>query len=291
MRYNMSKTAIAISLIVANLSVSAEESKKALDIERIEVSGSSYTLMESASTINNHLSKEAIDKMPHIADDVFRLMPTIPGVSAGDYSANFFVRGGEADEVLVLLDGQQLYRPFHMKSFSGAFSIIDTENIGRMDFSSGGYSAKFGNKMSGVLDITSLNPSEETQYSLGASFINASAGAQGSFANDKGSWLVSARRGYLDMILKAMEDETSKFEPIYGDVYGKASYFLNDDHELSVSLLYAFDDEILDDNFKEWDGQKEYDVKEKIKGKYASQYLWMNLSSDWSEELSSTTIL
>ena len=277
------------SSLFSGMAVSAQE--KQPSIERIEISGSRYTLMEETSAVNNHLSRDAIEKMPHIADDVFRLMPTIPGVSAGDFSANFFVRGGEADEVLVMLDGQQLYRPFHMKSFNGAFSIIDTENVGRMDFSSGGYSAKYGNKMSGVLNIQSLTPTEERQYSLGVSFINARAGAQGEFAEGRGSWLVSARRGYLDWILEMVEDESSKFEPIYGDIYGKVTYLINDEHELTASLLYAYDDEILDDKFKEWDGVQEYDVKEKIEGEYASSYLWLNLNSDWSDEVSSQTIL
>ena len=257
------------------------------DIERISVSGSQYTLMESVSGINNYLSKESIDRMPHMADDVFRIMPSLPGVSAGDFSANFFVRGGESDEVLVLLDGMQLYRPFHMKSFNGAFSIIDTENVGRIEFSSGGYSAQFGNKMSGVLDITSLIPAEESKTSVGASFINARAGSQGSFDNDRGFWLVSARRGYIDLILAAMDDEATKFEPTFGDVYAKVGYEIHEQHMLSMSLLYAYDDEILDDTFMD----NNIEIKEKIAGKYDSSYLWLKLNSQWSDTLSSDTLV
>jgi outer membrane receptor protein involved in Fe transport len=257
------------------------------DIETIVVSGSRYSLMTAQAGSNMSLSKDEITKMPHLADDVFRMMPSLPGVSAGDFSASFNVRGGEADEVLVLLDGQQLYRPFHMKSFSSAFSIIDSENIGQMDFSSGGFSAQYGNKMSGVLNLTSLEPSDETQYSMGVSFINARASSQGSFDNGKGSWLVSARRGYLDIILKALEDESGTFEPVYADMYSKISYQLTDDHELVASLLYAYDDEVLDDTFEDDNGTI---IKEKISGKYASSYLWFGLNSQWSDNLNANTI-
>ena len=260
-------------------------------IEHIEVGASRYAIMKNTSSALHQFTKEQIAQAPHIADDVFRLMPSLPGVSAGDYSANFYVRGGQKNEVLVLLDGQQLYRPFHMKSFNSAFSIVDTENAEQIQLYTGGFNARYGNKLSGVLDIKSLQSASETKYSLGASFINARAAAQGSFAQQRGHWLVSARRGYLDMILKAMNDETSKFEPIYADIYTKVSYELNDIHTISANMLYAYDDEILDDNFDEWNGFAKYFVREKITGNYASQYLWSRLSSAWTDSLSSQTFL
>ena len=252
------------------------------NLEHIVVSGSSYSLMTQSAGSGSVLSKETIDRMPHLADDVFRLLPSLPGVSGGDYSASFNVRGGDADEVLVILDGQELYRPFHMKSFFGAFSIIDTENVGHMNFSSGGYAAHYGNKMSGVLDITSLDPVDENQYSLGASFINARGSAQGSFANGRGRWLMSGRRGYLDWILEAMDDDSNKFEPIYADLFTKVQYALNDRHEITAHLLYAYDDEVLDDEFQEDDGRT---IKEDISGKYASTYFWLNLDSELADHM------
>ncbi|TMP33927.1 TonB-dependent receptor plug domain-containing protein [Pseudoalteromonas rubra] len=259
------------------------------DLERITVSGSQYTL--AAEQKVHFLSKEHIEVMPHIADDIFRLMPSLPGVAAGDYSANFFVRGGHSDEVLVLLDGQQLYRPFHMKSFNSAFSIVDTENVGALEFSSGGFTARYGNKMSGVMAIDSIYDISEQKSSLGASFINARAGSQGTFSNERGTWMVSARRGYLDLVLKAVEDESNKFEPIYADLFVKVRYDLSDMHALSGHFLYAWDDEILDDTFKEWDGVTEYQVKEKVSGQYSSVYFWTVLNSDWHADLSSQTLL
>ncbi|BBN80162.1 hypothetical protein PA25_01470 [Pseudoalteromonas sp. A25] len=278
---------IALSGSVLGSTVAQEQTS----IEHIEVGASRYALMKNNGSALHQLSKEAIAQTPHIADDVFRLMPALPGVSAGDYSANFYVRGGQKNEVLVLLDGQELYRPFHMKSFNSAFSIIDTENAEQINLYTGGFSARYGNRLSGVLDIQSVQPQAQTKYSVGASFINARAAAQGSFESQKGHWLVSARRGYLDMILKAMDDETSKFEPIYADLYAKLSYELNDSHTLSTNLLYAYDDEILDDNFDEWNGFEKYYVKEKITGNYASQYLWSRLTSHWHDALSSQTML
>ena len=281
MKYQLNSKLTSLALIIG-AALHAPSTLSQENLEHVVVSGSSYSLMTESAGSGNVLSKEAIDRMPHLADDVFRLLPSLPGVSAGDYSASFNIRGGDKDEVLVILDGQQLYRPFHMKSFSGAFSIIDTENVGYMDFSSGGYAANYGNKMSGVLDITSLEPSEENRYSVGASFINARGSAQGSFADGKGRWLMSGRRGYLDWILEAVEDESNKFEPIYADLFTKVQYELNDRHEVSAHLLYAYDDEVLDDEFFEDDGRK---VTENISGKYSSTYFWVNLNSDISDSM------
>jgi len=276
---NTRLTPLAILISGALLS---GEGKAQEDLEHVVVSGSSYTLMADSGASAMSLSKEDIDRMPHLADDVFRLLPYLPGVSAGDYSASFNIRGGATDEVLVMLDGQELYRPFHMKSFNGAFSIVDTENVGGMNFSSGGYGARYGNRMSGVLDITSLDPTEDTQYSVGASFINARAGAQGSFANGRGRWLVSGRRGYLDMILNAIEDDSNKFEPIYADLFSKVEYDLNDNHQISAHLLYAYDDEVMVDEYDEPDGRR---IKENISGKYSSTYFWINLDSALSDNI------
>lgn len=269
---------LPLCLVVELVEASSQD-----NIEHIVVSSSRYNLMADAAGSTNTFSKESIEQMPHLADDVFRLLPYIPGTSAGDYSANFNIRGGDKDELLVLFDGQQLYRPFHMKSFFSALSIIDINNVGNINFSSGGFDASYGNKMSGVMDITSVEPLDKAQYGVGISFVNARAGAEGSFNNGRGRWIASVRRGYLDLILDAIGDGGDNVQPTYADMFTKVQYELNEDHELSAHFLHAYDDELFENEFYTDENIKATDS---ISGSYGSTYFWLKLNSELSYNIS-----
>ena len=90
-----------------------------------------------------------------IDNDIMRASQIFPGVVSNDFSARFSVRGGEKDEILVRLDGMELYEPFHLQDYGGALSVIDLGLLDRADLLMGGFPAKYGGKMSGVFDIVS----------------------------------------------------------------------------------------------------------------------------------------
>ena len=97
-------------------------------------------------------------RVPHLSDDLYRAIGRIPGTTSADVSARFNLRGGEEDEVLVLVDGAEIYDPFHVRDLYRAFSTIDAEAVGSVDVLSGGYPAEYGGRMSGVVDISTLAP-------------------------------------------------------------------------------------------------------------------------------------
>ncbi|MBU0985437.1 MAG: TonB-dependent receptor, partial [candidate division Zixibacteria bacterium] len=139
---------------------------------------------------------------PQFAEDVYRAVARIPGVSADDYSARFRVRGGEHDEVLVLLDGLELIEPFHVKDVEGGImSIVDVAALEQASLLTGGFSAAYGNRKSAVFDLQSRRPPQNgARMSAGVSLLNARAMSEGTFLDRRGSWLVSARRGYAELI-------------------------------------------------------------------------------------------
>ena len=93
------------------------------------VSPGSYALMGREPSIRQTLSSEDIQIMGW-AEDVTRAVQRTPGIVSDEYGAQFSVRGGDVDEVLVLLDGMQIYKPFHQKDFGGGlFSTVDIETI------------------------------------------------------------------------------------------------------------------------------------------------------------------
>src|SRR5690606_39420338 len=115
------------------------------------------------------------------------------------------MRGGEPNETLILLDGMQLYEPFHLKDFFSPVSLLDSRIISAMDVYMGGFSAKYGTRMSAVIDAQTVRPIADRYYELGASLFHTNALAAHRFANDDGSWLISARRSNLDQVARALD--------------------------------------------------------------------------------------
>ena len=175
---------------------------------------------------------------------MFRVLRTLPGVAMDDISTRLHVRGGSDKELLTLLDGMELYEPYHLKDFDGVFGIIDVQSIGGIELMTGGFGAEYGDKLTGVFSMESRNPPVTgVRTTLGLSVSNASVLTRGSFAEGRGEWIFQARRGYLDLLLALTDnnDPDEEISPNYFDVFGKVQYQLGANHRLAVHVLYAGD--------------------------------------------------
>ncbi len=218
------------------------------------------------------LSREQIETLPQLAEDIYRTVNRLPGVTTNEMSAKFTVRGGDDKSILVKLDGLELFEPFHLKDFDGSLSILDVAAIGGVDLTTGGFSAENGNRLTGVFDLrTSTRIMPRPRTSLGLSLSNARIMSQGSFANGNGLWLASARRGYLDILLKLIDEQG--VDPRYYDGLGKVVYQLSPKHRVSVNFLRAGDTGFLEDD----------DGIGTISSTYGSTYGWVT----WDAELGS----
>jgi outer membrane cobalamin receptor len=193
--------------------------------------------LRSASTAS--LTSAEIDALPQVGDDLFRSIARLPGLATNDFTASFWVRGAPNTQVLARLDGVPLIEPFHLKDIDGALSIIDPRSISRLDLVTGGFGADFGNRQAGVLTIDPRRPAGR-RTGLELSLSGVGAHSEGTFAADRGRWLVSARRGYPDIALKAAgrDDEVS---PRYYDALAKVEYAPAAGHTLSFHVLHAGD--------------------------------------------------
>lgn len=260
-----------------------------LRLKEIVVSPGSYSMMGNDPSIRQTLSSDDIEIMGW-AEDITRAVQRIPGITANEFSAKFSVRGGEADEVLVLLDGMQIYKPFHQKDFGGGlFSTVDIEAIEGVNLLTGGFSAEYGDRMSGVLDMRTKSPQNgQRQSSVGFSLMNLRMFSMGSFNDNKGSYLLSARRGYLDIIDRLMGNEF-KLKPNYYDVLSKLEFKLSDSQTLAAYGFFANDAYKLDERVIE--RGKSVPNIDYVDTNYGNNYGWLTLKSVFSPQLYARTIV
>ncbi|MFZ1750931.1 MAG: TonB-dependent receptor [Saprospiraceae bacterium] len=253
-------------------------------LSEVTVSPGSYTIMEKLNTTNSiSLSEQNVKNMAW-AEDVSRAVSRLPGISASDYSSRFAIRGGEANQVMISLDGMELYEPFHQRDLGGGlFSIVDIEAVRGIDLLTGGFAADNGNRLSGVFGMKTRNPLPNTsKTSIGVSVMNARVYTEGKFASNKGSYLFSARRGMLDLSLKAIGNQ--EYFPKFYDGLSKIQYMLNDKHILSLHVLHSGDQAFTNNS-------PEGDAFEQFNSKYYSTYSWITLASYYNPKLTSQSII
>ncbi len=261
-----------------------------ISLKEITVTPGRFTIMGNAGISKQTLSQEDLKNMSW-AEDVTRAVARLPGISSSDFSSKFAIRGGESDEVLITLDGMELYEPFHQRDFSGGlFSIVDIETVDGIELMTGGYAADYGNRLSGVFNMRtkSIAPGQHNT-SLGLSLMTARAYTEGSFADGKGSYILSGRRGMLDLLFNlnpAVEENTidQAATPSFYDAMGKIAYQLNDRHTLSLHILQAGDKTNINDVSENGDFDKN-DTR------YGNTYSWLTLNSTYNPHLFSRTLL
>ena len=207
----------------------------------VTVAPGAYSLLGTTPSVRQSLSRETIETAP-FGEDLFRAMNRLPGLTSGDYGAQFSIRGGRRDETLILLDGLELYEPFHLKDFNeGALSIVNVETIDGVELLTGGFPAQYGDKRSGVMNITARTPRVDgTHVSASVSLTSANALAEGTFARTRGAWLVSGRRGFVDLLFRLINKAETK-APSYDDVFGTLRFALHPHHSLAFNVLQASD--------------------------------------------------
>jgi len=152
--------------------------------------------------------------------DIFRVIQTSAGVnSTGDVTSKYYVRGGNSDQNAVLLNGGTIYNPFHAL---GIFSVIDPEIINVMEFFKGGFSPKYGSRLSSILNIVTRDGNKNSYHaSAQSSLISGKLAVEGPIPN--GSFLITGRKSYYPKMLKKyLNDKEVPFD--FYDISFKTNY-------------------------------------------------------------------
>ena len=169
---------------------------------------------------------------------VENILMTLPGVNNNnELSTQYNVRGGNFDENLVYVNGNEIYRPFLIRSGQQeGLSFINSNMVQNINFSAGGFQAKYGDKLSSVLDITYRKPTE-TATTIDASLLGGSITFEGQFLNNKLSTITGVRYRDNSLFVNSKQIETN-FRPKFTDVQTFLSY--DSSEKLSLNFLGNF---------------------------------------------------
>ncbi|MCK5346220.1 MAG: carboxypeptidase-like regulatory domain-containing protein, partial [Candidatus Heimdallarchaeota archaeon] len=187
--------------------------REALETETVVVTAERTRFQEDIEISSINIRPKDISITPSFIEaDVFRTIQQLPSVtSQNDFSSALVVRGGSPDENLILLDGAEIYNPYHL---IGLFSTFNADAISDAEFLAGGYSAEHTGRLSSILNITSREGNSKqgrffkdskfgeywdlSRVKTEISLLSSRAMAEGPFY--KGAWILSGRRTYFDII-------------------------------------------------------------------------------------------
>ncbi|MEP5341257.1 MAG: TonB-dependent receptor [Algibacter sp.] len=185
------------------------------------------------------LNIKTVKQMPVVLGevDIIKSLQMLPGVTKnGEGSGGFHVRGGAADQNLVLLDEAIIYNTSHMLGF---FSVFNADAIKDIKLYKGGIPARFGGRTSSVLDVRQKDGnSKNLSFTGGIGLISSRLAIEGPMFKEKGSFLVAGRSSYVNLFLKAADDENRLG---FYDLNLKTNYKLNENNKLYLSGYFGRD--------------------------------------------------
>lgn len=181
--------------------------------------------------------------------DIIKIFQMTPGVkSAGEGNSGFYVRGGSADQNLILLDEAPVYNASHLLGF---FSVFNSDALKDVTLYKGGMPAEYGGRASSVMDIKMKDGnSKKFGASGGIGLISSRLTLEAPIVKDKGSFMISARRTYADVFLKASRDEDIRNTSLYFyDLNLKSNYQINEKNRIYLSGYFGRDNFGFGDEF------------------------------------------
>jgi hypothetical protein len=172
--------------------------------------------------------------------DVLKVLQLMPGVQKGsEGSSGFYVRGGGPDQNLIILDEATVYNAFHLFGF---FSLFNGDALKSVELTKGGFPARYGGRLSSVLDMQMKDgDKEKIKGEAGIGLISSRLTIEGPIIKDKCSFLVSARRTYIDALIYPFLPKNSKGGYYFYDLNAKLNYVLSDKDRLYLSGYFGKD--------------------------------------------------
>jgi hypothetical protein len=211
--------------------------------EIMEVRGGYFQKRDEQPVSTVTISSEEIRRAPGSAGDVSRIMMVMPSTAkVNDQSNSLIVRGGSPMENGFYIDNIEVPNINHFPTqgaSGGPIGLVNVDFIRDVTFSAGGFPAYYGDRLSSVMDISFREGNRKAyQATMDLHMAGFGAGAEGPLINENGSWLFSARRSYLDLLVDAIG---SGVAPCYSDYQGKVVYDIHQNHQIMFLGLVGLD--------------------------------------------------
>jgi hypothetical protein len=229
------------------ITVDARLGAAPIAIKEVKITAQHEEFKRSVNVSSLTMSRGQIRSTPFVVEsDLFRSLQSLPGmVATSDFSSASFVRGGNADQNLVLIDGVSVYNPTHL---GGIFSVLDPDIVTSADLLTGGFPAEYGGRLSSVLDVVTRDGrSDHISGNLGSSLLATKILVEGPIPVDSSSprtlipratFFFSGRRTYFDKLLSLFKFD---FPYYFYDLNGKMTFNYNDNTKIALSGFWSSD--------------------------------------------------
>jgi hypothetical protein len=201
--------------------------------EEVTVSGANVPAAPSPATID--VSPLQVRAVAGAGENIFKVLQTLPGVNAtADFDSRISVRGGGPDQNLTLMDGVEIHDPYRLFGLASAFN---PETVQNFELTAGGFSPKYGDRLSSILVIENRPGTSTTRVrgTVGVSFTDANVVAEGRLPGAvSGSWIVSARRTYYDLVANRIANTKL---PSFADLQGRGVWNFGPGRSLTLFAL------------------------------------------------------
>ncbi len=243
------KTQEIVTEIQANrtLELNVEMELEVIEVDEVEVVDSKIQRQSDTKVSLIDLKPDKARMLPGAVTDVFRTLQALPGVLApNDFSSQLVIRGSGPDQNLIVMDNVEILNPYRLY---GVISMFNPEAVSDIELITGGFPAKYGDRLSAVLDVTNRTGNYNTSLSgnLNASIVSANLVLEGKNPfNIPGSWLINSRRTYYDLIIEPFVKNTGIVEenvsfPNFYDFQAKLAFGPFNGHKFFLNGILSRD--------------------------------------------------
>lgn len=244
--YSGVKSTFKVIDLTASQVVNLEFGAAAEELDEVEINASKGENVNSTKIGQMELEMDQIKTLPAFMGevDIIKTLQLLPGVSSvSEGGQGFYVRGGGPDQNLVLLDEAQVYNASHLFGF---FSVFNSDAIKNVNLIKGGMPANYGGRISSVLEVR-MNEGNNKKFGVkgGLGLISSRFTVEGPIVKNKGSFIFSARRTYIDVLSKPLIKKSSPYRGTsyyFYDLNFKANYRLGKNDRIFLSSYYGKDE-------------------------------------------------
>ena len=229
-------------VLTEDIRLNIELSPQASRLDEVEVIAVGQSSVEAIQMSQIKLPVETIRALPVLLGetDILKTLQLLPGVQSGrEGTAGLYIRGGTPDQNLILLDGVTVYNPSHLFGF---LSVFNSDVIKDVTLIKGGVPARYGGRLSSVIDLTMEEGNmKEFEGTATVGILASSFTFQGPVKKDKASFIIAARRTYIDALVYPFLDKNNKVGYYFYDTSAKINYIISSKDRVYLSFYAGHD--------------------------------------------------